>query len=326
MTETPVEDAEEPVDLEELQKQLKGSTRKALFDRSETIRREIDKLRRDITALKETRGSYNQEARELRAKRDAAIGVSSGDFEDLRSQAELNKSLRDKANTQIQLLKKEREQLTEQIKLEWASVRQARDSFQELRSEVGPVPDQINEEIERLEWKQQTTPHLSIEEENALIEHITDLYAKVVAATSLDEAYERTQDIVTRAKETLAKREEIHEQIVQLAEQSQKNHEAMIQTYQTMDELRKEGTEHHEEYLRARKNADAVHQEIVTLQERMSTIRQEIDLIAEELDLRRRQKVQEKTAQDREVVEKKVSTGSRITLDELRLLMESEQK
>jgi len=326
MTETPVEDAEEPVDLEELQKKLKGSTRKVLFDRSETIRREIDKLRRDITDLKETRGNYNQEARELRAKRDAAIGVSSGDFEDLRNQAELNKSLRDKANAQIQLLKKEREHLTEQIRLEWASVRKAQDNFHELRSEIGPVPTQINEEIERLEWKQQTTPNLSIEEENALIEHITDLYGKVVAASSLDDAYERTQEIVNRAKDTLAKREKIHEQIVQLAEQSQKNHEAMIKTYQTMDELRKEGTEHHEQYLRARKNADAVHQGILALQERMGTIRQEIDLITEELDFRRHQKVQEKTAQEREVVEKKVSTGTRITLDELRILMESEQK
>jgi len=324
MTETLVEDSEETAELEAVQNQLKKLTRKALFDRSEAMRKDIDKLTRDVAAIKEKRENYNREARGWRTKRDASMGMSPGDLEDLRNRADENKRLRDETNTQIQLLKKEREHLTEKIRQEWAAVRQAKTDFRELQSEIGPVPAKINEEIERLEWKQQTTPNLSIEEENALIEYITDLYGKVVAASTLDKAYERMQGSMNRARETITEREKIHEKVVELAEESQKYHETMIQVYQQMDELRQKGMEFHEQYRMARKNADAVHQEVVSLQERIRKARQKLKLVTGEMDLRRRRKIVERTSQDREVAEKKLSAGNRVTLDELRLLLESQ--
>lgn len=317
---------EEPEELEEFQKKLKDLTRKAIFDLSETIRKDIDKLTRDISALKETRENYNREAKEWRNKRDSAVGVSSGDLEDLRTLAEENKQLRDETNKQIQLLKKERDHLTETIREEWATVRQARTDFTGLQSEIGPLPPHIDEEIERLEWKQQTTPNLPLEEENAIIENITDLYGKIAVASTLNDAYERMQGSITRANETIAIREKLHQQVVELAEKSQQYHELMIQTYQKMDELRQKGGEYHEQFLIARKNADAVHQEVVSLQERIRHARQKLNLLTEELDNRKRRKIVEKTSQEREVAEKKFSSGSRITLDELRLLLESQSE
>ncbi|MFQ6123477.1 MAG: coiled-coil protein [Candidatus Heimdallarchaeota archaeon] len=326
MTELLVEDLEESIELEKFKKKLKGLTRKALFNLSETIRKDIDKMTRDLATRKEKRENYNREAKGWKEKRDAAIGVSSGELQELRNQAEEYKKLRDAINEQIQILKQQREQLTEKIRREWTNVRQFKDDFRELQAEIGPVPDKIHEEIERLEWKQQTTPNLSLEEENVLISYITELYRKVVSASTLNKAYEQLQEAITYAKNSIAERENIHAQIVELAEESQKYHELMLQTYQQMDEFRAKGVEFHEKYLTARKNADAVHKEVVILLERIKTARQKVNLVTEERDLRTRQKILEKTSQERETAEKKLAAGSRLTLDELRMLLDSKPK
>lgn len=323
MSEMLVEDSEEPIELEEFTKKLKGLTRKALFDLSETIRKDIDKMTRDLATRKEKRENYNREAKGWKEKRDAAIGVSSGELQELRNQAEENKQLRDTINEQIQFLKQMREQLTEKIRQEWTNVRQFKDDFRALQAEIGPVPDKIFEEIERLEWKQQTTANLSLDEENALVSYITELYGKIISASTLNKAYEQLQVSITNAKNSIAEREKIHAQIVELAEESQKYHELMIQTYQQMDEFRHKGVEFHEKYLTTRKNADAVHKEVVALLERIRMARQKVNLVTEERDLRTRQKILEKTSQERESAEKKLAAGNRITLDELRMLLDS---
>ena len=205
-------------------------------------------------------------------------------------------------------------------------VRNARNDFRGLQSETGQLPTKINEEIERLEWKQQTTPNISLEEENALVEQITDLYGKVAIATTMNDAYERMQGSINRANDTMAVREKIHQQVVELAQKSQQYHENMIQTYQKMDELRQKGGEFHEQFLIARKNADAVHKEVVSLQDRIRHARQKVNLINEEIDNLERRKIMEKTTVKRDAAEKKFSAGNRITLDELRLLLDSKPK
>lgn len=320
------EGLEEIEKIEDFEKKLKPLTQKALFSLSETVRKEIDKLTRDISALKMKRENWNREAKDNRNKRDSSVGISSGDLDELRTLADENKRLRDETNKQIQLLKKERDHLTEAIREEWETVRHARNDFRGLQSETGPLPNQINEEIERLEWKQQTTPNISLEEENALVEQITDLYGKVAIATTMNDAYERMQGSIDRANATMAVREKIHQQVVELAQKSQQYHENMIQTYQQMDELRQKGGEYHEQFLIARKNADAVHKEVVSLQDRIRHARQKVNLINEETDNRKRRKIMEKTSIERDAAQKKVSAGNRITLDELRLILDSKSK
>ncbi|MBD3192819.1 MAG: hypothetical protein GF308_19425 [Candidatus Heimdallarchaeota archaeon] len=317
---TPEEKFSENPEVISLQKKLATMSKTELKDTTITLREEISDTASTIKQLKNKRAEHNSQARHYRQMRNNITDKRFGSIQELREEAAHEKELRDHCNEQIQKLKDRRDELNKLIREAWGVVKELREDYYDLKDEVGMVPEEITQEIRDLEWKQQTTP-IPPEEDAELTKRIAELYEKAYAAHSLGVSSDQIEDSVEKAKRLSQEHDEVHEKVLALAEESQEHHKRMIALYEKLDELHSGGSDLHEKYLEARQAADAVHQRIVDLYERIQLNQFIIDLLDDEKARRRFEKIKELKKEKISKTKEKQSSGKKLTLNELRLLM-----
>ncbi|NHJ38601.1 MAG: hypothetical protein FK731_01115 [Asgard group archaeon] len=319
------EEFQEHPDVLTLKSKLLEMSKDQMKKETDSFRTEISQLSSKISQLKKKREEHNAQARHYRNMRDNVSGDKFSEVDKLRNEVTHEKELRDECNEKIRINKERREELKNEVRIAWSKVKELREKYYQMKDEVGVLPEEITNEIRRLEWNQQTSS-LDPEEDALVTKQISELYEKAYTAHLIGYSSDELEKAIETAKRLSTEHDEAHENVLLYHEEGQKHHQRMQEIYEQLDELRTGGNNLHEKFLEERQAADLAHKNIEELYQRIKLNQYLMDLIDDEQMRRRREKSDQIREEKIQETKKKQTSSKKLTLDELRLLMGEEEE
>jgi len=196
-----------------------------------------NELREKSEEYKNERNDLNIEASKLAAKRNDLNTKT----KELVEEAQRLKENRDKNNKKVSENKKERDTLNEKANKVYAEIDRIRRS---LNLADGPALNELNREIDRMEFKQQTEV-MSPAKERELVDTIASMRDDF---RRKKEQLEGNVELRTLLKEAQALRDEAsnyHERVKEYADLAQEYHDRMVELFKQADTTRAESDNVH---------------------------------------------------------------------------------
>lgn len=281
----------------------------------ENIEKRIDELNRECSALKEKLDKLNSEAMKWAEKRNAIherikkLRIEDGEL----------KGKRDAINEKVRELKGLRDTARNVRKEKRVKILRLREELRALAKNKPPRSmHEIQEKIESLEWKIQTTP-LAFKEEKALIDQVRPLEAQLLVYKQM----QKLRDAIFKSQqesETLeAEAKLYHEKLSELAEQSQAFHEMRIKALNQIRPIKLDADVAHQKYVWTKEQAQDLRQKYVELSHQIESLEQKLRQAEEEKRAERQTELL-KELEDR--AKEKLKRGEKLTLEEFKILTE----
>ncbi len=282
---------------------------------AESPKHKIEKLNQELTQIQEERNKLNLEAKKWADKRNALHEK----IRNLKKEATNIKEKRNALNEQVQELKKLRDQVKIRRKEE-------RDRISELKEKLRGLTEKrpkgklqhIEREIEKIDWKIQTSS-LPLKEEENLINQVRQLEAQLSVQKQIKKVKEELQELRTKEKNLGSEAKTFHEKLAELAEQSQKFHEQMLETLDKARKLQVEADDAHQKYVEIKQQAQKLHQKCVELLEKIRALERELKEAADKKQAERQSEVQ-KELEERALA--KLKRGEKLMWEEFKILAE----
>jgi uncharacterized coiled-coil DUF342 family protein len=285
---------------------------------SESLGQRIGKLNQELAPLKEERDKLNLEAKKWADKRNSIHEK----IKKLRTEAAGVKEKRDILNEKVQKLKSLREQAKTKHKEKRGQILKLKEK---IRSLTERKPSQsmrsIQREIEKIEWKIQTTS-LPVKEEEMLISQVRQLEARLLIHKQIKKSKEKLMVLRAEEKALETEAKTCHEKLSELAEQSQKFHEEMLENLNKARSLKVEADSAHQKYVEIKQQAQNLHQKCVELLDKIKTFEKELRE-AEEKKQAKRQHELRKELEERAL--EKLKRGEKLTWEEFKILAEKKK-
>ena len=284
---------------------------------SNPLKQKIEELNHRLASLKEELDKLNQEARGWAEKRNSI----QKQIKTLRTKVANLKEKRDELNESVRELKNMREQAIAERREKHTQILKLNEKLKCLK-EKKPLRNMSNveSEIEKLEWKIQTTS-LPVREERMLIDQVRVLETQLLTHKKLRELEDSLLELRAEEKALETKAKLHHERLSELAAQSQGFHEKMTETLGEIQALRAEADDAHKKYVEIKQQAQPFRQERGELLRQAKRLKQELRQLEEEKQLKRQRELH------KELVEKaleKLRRGEKLSWEEFKVL--SEQK
>jgi len=275
---------------------------------SESLKKKITELCQQLAPLREEHDKLNSEARKWAAKRNALHKQ----IKKLRAKAQELKQKRDELNTRVQELKTLRKEANKKRREKHAQILELREDIKAI-TEKKPSKrmENVRIEIEKLEWKIQTTS-LTPKEEEILIDQIRPLETQLLVYKKLQKLRNNLTELRTEEKELESKAKTYHTELLEIAEQSQELHKEMMEALNEAGTLQSEADEAHQRFLEANQKARNLHQ-------RIEPLREELHRIEEENKARHEHELR-KGLEERAL--EKLKRGEKLTWEEFKALAE----
>ncbi|MEM3640649.1 MAG: hypothetical protein QXH37_01840 [Candidatus Bathyarchaeia archaeon] len=284
------------------------------MSRQEKVQK-IEELTRELSLLREQKSKVEAEARELTEKRNKLNEA----FKSLRSEILELRKTRDQINLEVKELKKQKNEIKrEQV--------QKIEEIKNLRQETGELTKKkpsrslkkLQEEIESLEWKIQTTP-LSLQEENKLVERVKQLEIQLGVCRKIEQLNQKSLELEAEAKALQARVKLYSEKISEKARKSQEFHEKMLEKIEEAKKLKMEADSLHQLFLQAREKAKPLRLEMEKISGEIKQLREEI--LAEEEKARKKNEEILLESIEKQAREK-LKRGEKLTWEEFKILAE----
>ena len=274
----------------------------------EPLSKDIAELHQKLSQIREEYDKLNSEAKEWVGKRNSLHKQ----IRKLRDKAQEFKQKRDTLNKRVQELKTLRDEANKKCREKRAQILESRKEIKTL-TEKRPSRhmNDLQTEIEKLEWRIQTTP-LPLKEEETLIDQIRSLENQLLIHKKLQKLKNNLAEYRTEEEDFESKAKICHTQLIELAEQSQQLHKEMLEILTEVTPLQDEADKSHKRFLEAKQKAERLHQQIDIIGEEIHRI-EEKDKVRHELDLRK--ELEERALE-------KLKRGEKLTLDEFKALAE----
>jgi len=268
----------------------------------------IAELHQQLAPLREEHDKLKSEAREWAEKRNSLHRQ----IKMLRAKGQDLKLERDTLNKRVQELKTLREEAHKSRNEKHARIVKLRE---ELRTITPKRPSSdmasLQTEIQKLEWKIQTTP-LALKEEEKLINQIGSLESQLLVHKKLQRLKKNLAGLQIEEKEMESRAEAYHTEILALAEHSQDLHKEMLEALDKAGTLQREADGIHEAFLETKQKTQCLHKRVELIREELRCVEDE-ERAKHELEL---QKGFEKQALE------KLKRGEKLTLEEFKVLSE----
>jgi phosphoserine phosphatase len=179
----------------------------------------------------------------------------------------------------------------------------------------------IESEIEKLEWKIQTTS-LSVNEEKLLIDQVRVLETQLSFHKQMQELGNALFELQTEEKALETRANLHHEKLSELAEQSQSFHEKITEILSKVDVLRVEADAKHQKYVEFKQQAQTVHQEQTGLLRQIKSLREELRQMEEKKQAKRQRELRKDLM---EKASEKLKQGEKLTWEEFKILAEKKK-
>lgn len=274
-----------------------------LSQRLERVEKEASEAYAEVRRLIEKRDKLNEKVRTLRQD---AHGL---------------KEERDSINAKVHDLKLQRDETKTTIRTIIEEKKVVREKIAELRKKT-PKRSQssIQEEIDDIEWKIQTTS-LDLQEEKKLIETVKQLEMQSSAYRKIEQQKKKI-DNLQHGLETLDETgENLHTQLSDLAQRSQETHQNMLSKIDEVKKVKEEADAIHQAYLQSKERAKPLDQERRRLSEQVRLLRE----TARREDETARKATEKSLKEELESkAREKLERGEKLSWEEFQLLSEED--
>jgi uncharacterized coiled-coil DUF342 family protein len=285
---------------------------------SESLKQRIEELNRKLAFLKEKRGKLNLEARgwaEIRNSLHEQIKALRTKVSDLKEKRDaLNERVKELKNLREQARTERREKSTQILKLK-----------EKLKRLAKKKPSQnmhyVENEIEKLEWKIQTTS-LPVNEEKLLIDQVRVLETQLSLHKQIQKLGNALFELQTEEKALETRADFHHEKLSELAEQSQSFHEKITVILSKVNTLRVEADAKHQKYVEFKQQAQTVHQEQTELLRQINSLREELHQMEEKKQVKRQRELRKDLMKK---ASEKLKQGKKLTWEEFKILAEKKK-
>lgn len=216
------------------------------------LQRKRDRLSRQADQHRARRDELNDKTKEWANRRDDL----NGQVRELIDKAHHHRSRRDELNAQVQEEKKRRDEFNQKANEAQHAVNELK---QDRAPQKGPSVDQLEGELRRLEFDQQTKV-LSPDKERDLVDRMKEIKRQIKEKEQTLEQDAVLRDAIKEAREAKEAAEEQHQKVTRLADDAQVEHDAMVEHYEQADQLRKEADEAQEKFVESKLKANKEHQ------------------------------------------------------------------
>lgn len=236
----------------------------------------------DTTELQRKVDAYQEEADQLRARRDK-----------LNDKARAHADARDELNAEVRALvnqanehKKRRDELNEQVQRAKKLRDEYNKAFDELQTQfedlkrsklpkAGRSISALKRDLGRLEFEHQTKV-LTTAKERDLIEKMQAIQREIKAKEGQLESDPELNEGFQAMQAARDKAERQHEKVGELAQSAQAEHESMVKLFETSDGVRKRADEGQERFVVAKLEADKVHKQYMSVVEQIHKMQDEL--------------------------------------------------
>jgi len=279
------------------------------------LKSRIEELSRELSEIRSERDRFNDEAFRWAEKRN----LLHEEIKKLRLEARSLKEKRDAINNEVRSLKLLREEDRKKYRERLSQLPRLRQKMGEEKARRPQRSAQnLEREIEMIEWKIQTNP-LSLDEEKKLVERVKTLESQLEVYRSI----RAIKDEIIRLKnEAEAFREQVvshSEKISEMARQSQKFHEKMVEDLENMQTFKARADEMHREYVKNREDAQALQLKYLEISNQITSLQRAIQ--EKEGEEKAKQLVDLRNKLEKEALDK-LKRGKKLTFEEFKILAE----
>jgi phosphoserine phosphatase len=272
-------------------------------------------MNQELTSLEEERNKLKLEAKKWAEKRNTIHEK----IRNFRKEASSIKEKRDTLNLRVQGLKN----IRDKIKIRRQEKRdKISDLLEKIRALDIKKPEgnmwQVEKEIEKIDWKIQTTP-LPLKEEHNLVRKVEQLESQLSVQKKTKKLRERLLELRSKEKSLGIEAKTLHGKLSELAEQSQKFHEQMHESFNKAHELQVEADNFHKKYVETKQKAQKLHQKCVKVVGKIRTIEQDVKEKEDKKQAERQSEIQ-KELEKRALA--KLKRGEKLIWEEFQILAE----
>jgi len=257
---------------------------------------------------------------ELKAKRDEINGK-------VRKSASIASKIRterDELNTFINTLKAERDGLRREISTIAESIRQLKINRDGMNKDAKGSTTGLRR-FYVLDVETLLNADIPLKHEINLFDGIMGMHGRIDLSHKADDIHGEVTTTYKSLNELSKKSDNIHRRVQELAKESQAKHEVMVDMYREIDKLRKEANDYHrqvmEKYAVIKPLSESIDANKVTIKR----LREELVVYIDKMDDLLKNKVKGKQDKDCVVAKEKLKTTGKMSLNDLRLLLESNE-
>ena len=277
----------------------------------------IEELNKQLAQLRQERDQLNQEAKKWVEKRNESNQLA----KQLQTEAKSIKAKRDEINLQVQILKAAREKAKTQR-------HEKHEQAAKLMEKMKPIAErksasryqELEKRIRDIDWKIQTSS-LPIQEEKELVEKVKELETQRTSHKRFLKLKDKLAETEIEAKAFGTQARLKHDELSELAKQSQDAHTQFLDTVNRIKPLRQSADEAHQKYLELRQKANETHEKYVETQRQIKALKEEMADKEKQQYAKKGQALRDQaTARARE----KMNRSGKLTFDEFKLLSEED--
>ena len=280
---------------------------------------EVAAITQQLAALKEQANKANAETRIRIEKRDKL----NAQFKKLRQGIYEHKNERDSLNEKVRTLKQQRDEARTKIRTGIEEIRAHSQKIKELQKKTPKASHQeLQKELEDIEWKIQTTP-LDLQEEKRLIQNVKQLETQLNVYKKIEQQTKKIDELRKELKTLETNADAFHQDLTVRAQKSQEIHANMLAKINESKNIKREADSLHNAYIRAKEQAKPLHEEIKRLTEHRKTLQ---DAIHEEDESRRKTVEQALKEKLESQARNKLQRGEKLSWDEFQLLADDKHE
>ena len=207
----------------------------------------------------------------------------------------------------------------------------------ELKKKVPRVSQrELQEELDAIEWKIQTTS-LDLPEEKRLIEEVKQLEIQLSSYKKIDKKKQRIKELITQRKTLDAQADVYHKELTDLAKTSQKLHAAMMEKFDSVKRDKAEADNLHQTFVKTKEQNALLYDQIRQLIDQTRglevTIKEYDQTERKDEEAKRKEEQAERAVKEQAIKEKGVSEakgklqrGEKLSWDEFQLLLGDDEE
>ena len=280
---------------------------------------EIARLTQQLALLREQINKANAETKPHIEKRDKL----NEKFKKLRQEINELKIQRDHLNENVKTLKQQRDEARAKMRVIIEELKTHKQKIAELKKKTPQKNhQQLQKELEDIEWKIQTTT-LDMQEEKRLIENVKRLETQLNVYKKFDQHINEIAELQKELETLETTADKAHQELTETAKKSQATHTKMIAQISESKIIKREADSLHGAYVQTKERVKPLHEELKKLTEKKKKLQ---DALREEDE--ERKKNAEKALKEKleSQARNKLKRGEKVSWDEFKLLADSESE
>ena len=275
---------------------------------------ELNAKRKEISELKETLNKLNEEKEEWFRKKEELFSKIKAGINQIKD----FKAKRDALTNEIKELKPKRDTLNLGVSNKLKVFQSVKDEKEKLSRnlKLRKSPHSIKEEIDRLEFKIETEP-MSFDKERDIVKRIKQLKKALGEAAEVMNADSKIHETQATVRTERKEANDIHRNIQEKAQQSQKMHEEILKISAEVDKLKAGEKEAFVKFSELKKKFTEANNKFKEKLRETDPLRDQLNQISSDKKEKRRQDVETILKSKEDIVNEKIRKGGKLTTEDL---------